>query len=195
MIDERFVYFAIVLNFVGVFSYLVDTVRGKIQPNKISWFLWGFSPLIIFFAQTQQHVGLPALLALGVGLPPLLIFAASFVNPKAEWKLRTFDYICGGIALVGLLLWYVTGIGNIAIVFSLLSDVFASAPSLVKSFTHPQSENYIEYLLAFFSSVITVLTIHTWNFATYGFSIYLAGINILFFVFIKFRLGKRLKTV
>ena len=126
-----------------------------------------------------------------VGFTPLVIFIASFYNKKAVWKLKKFDYICGVFSIVGLVLWYVTKIGNIAILFSIVSDAFASIPTLRKSFTHPESENYIAYLFAFFNATIALLTVRVWSFAIYAFPLYIVFIDALLVSLIKFRLGKR----
>ena len=32
---------------------------------------------------------------------PLLVFAASFHNPAAVWKIRRIDYACGVMSVVG----------------------------------------------------------------------------------------------
>ncbi|MCX6794222.1 MAG: hypothetical protein NTY06_03935 [Candidatus Gottesmanbacteria bacterium] len=193
MINQNFVIVGFILNLIGGASYFIDTIKGKIQPNRVTWFLWGLAPLIAFAAEVQEGVGLQSLMTLGVGLTPVFIFIASFYNKKSVWKLKPFDFLCGALSLVGLLLWYLTKIGTIAIVFSIIADAMASIPTIVKSYTTPKSENYVEYLFAFFSAALTVLTIRTWNFATYGFPIYMILINALCFVLIKFQLGKRQK--
>ncbi len=195
MINQNFVIVGFILNLIGGASYFIDTVKGKIQPNRVTWFLWVLAPLIAFTAEIKQGVGIQSLMTLGVGLSPAFIFAASFYNKKAVWKLKRFDYICGVFSLIGLLLWYITKIGNIAILFSLLADALASVPTIVKSYTHPESESYIEFLFAFFSAVLTVLTIRLWNFATYAFPIYILCINAVCVILIKFRLGKRRKNI
>lgn len=191
MINQNFIYLGFILNLIGGGSYFIDTIKGKIQPNRVTWFLWALAPLIAFIAQVKQGVGLPALLTFGVGFTPLCIFIASFFNKKSVWVLQKRDYICGAFSLLGLFLWYVTKIGNIAIICSIVADALAAVPTILKSYTHPESENYIEFLLAGIFSVITVLVIQTWNFATYGFPIYLVLVNAICFVLIKFRLGKR----
>ena len=50
MIDERFVYLGVILSIYGSLSYLIDTVKGKVRPNRISWLFWALAPLIAFFA-------------------------------------------------------------------------------------------------------------------------------------------------
>ena len=43
--------------------------------------------------------GSQALLTFTVGFGPLVVFAASFVNPKSVWKLGRLDYTCGALSV------------------------------------------------------------------------------------------------
>lgn len=53
MLNENFVYVGVVLSFLGGLSYLIDTLKGKAKPNKVSWFVWALAPLIAFWATVQ----------------------------------------------------------------------------------------------------------------------------------------------
>lgn len=194
MLNEKFVFIAISLNLLGGLSYLIDTIKGKTKPNKVSWLLWGLAPLIAFAAQVKQGVGLSSLMTLTIGISPLLIFSASFINREAAWKLTFFDLICGMLSLLGLLLWMFTREGNLAILFSILSDGLAGVPTLVKAYKAPETENYHVYSFAGIAAVITLLTIKQWNFAHYAFPIYILLFNLIAFPLIKFKLGKRLSS-
>jgi hypothetical protein len=179
MINQNFVIVGFIIQCIGGMSYFVDTLKGKIQPNRVSWFIWSLAPLTAFAAEVAQGVGIRSLATFGVGFFPLLIFIASFFNKKAMWKLGRWDFVCGAISILGLLLWWMTKIGNIAIVFSILSDAFASLPTIAKSVTHPESESYSIYLTSLLSNALMLFTITSWDFATYGFSVYMVIICAL----------------
>lgn len=123
-------------------------------------------------------------------LAPRLIFIASFVNKNAAWKISKFDLLCGSLSLVGLVLWIITKIGNLAIVFSILGDIFAAIPTVTKSFYHPETESSGAYLASTIAALIAILTITTWNFATYGFPLYALIINLLIYLLVQLKLGK-----
>jgi hypothetical protein len=80
MINEKFVILGVILSFFGSISYLIDTVKGKAKPNRISFFFWGLAPLIAFSAEIKQGVGMASLMTFIVGFNPMLIFFASFIN-------------------------------------------------------------------------------------------------------------------
>jgi len=193
MLNENFVYLALLIDFLGGINYLIYTLQGKVQPNKVTWLLWGIIPLIAFAAQIGQGVGVQSLYTLVVGLTPLLVFIASFKNKKSSWKINKVDIICGALSLFGLILWILTGVGNVAIALCILADLMAAIPTVVKAYHSPESEDYLVYLATTIASVITLLTIKNWNFQTFGYSLYVFLICILFVVLIKFKFGKKLK--
>jgi hypothetical protein len=129
-----------------------------------------------------------------VGFAPLCIFTASFINKKSVWKIRKFDIFCGSLSIVGLLCWYVTKVGNIAILFSIFADGMAAVPTMIKSWQAPETENSTLFLLSAINALLTLLTIQTWSFAHYGFPLYILTVCIILFVLIKFKLGRGSQT-
>lgn len=195
MLHPNFVILGVIINFLGGLSYFIATLKGKVKPNRVTWFLWALAPLIAFAAEIGEGVGIQSLLTFMVGFNPLLIFLASFVNKKAEWKLGILDWIMGGLSLLGILLWYLTKDGNYAIFFAIAADGLAAVPTLVKSYYFPETENYWAFLAAFIAAAITLLTIDIWNFAHYGFPLYILLITLVFVLLIRFKLGKLIQKL
>lgn len=195
MLNENFVILGAVINLFGGLSYVKDTLQGKVKPNRVSWGLWGFGVMVAFAAEINQGVGIQSLATFMVGFTPLLIFFASFFNKKAYWRLTKFDFFCGLLSLTGLALWFVTRVGNIAILFTIFSDLTAGIPTLIKSYKYPETENWIEFLSSFISVSITLLTIKIWTFAYYGFPLYILFFDLTAFLFIKFGLRKRIQSL
>lgn len=195
MINQNFVIVGAIIAAVGTLSYLIDTLKGKVKPNRVSFLLWSLAPLIAFFAEIKQGVGIQALMTFVVGFLPLTIFFASFVNKKAEWKLTRFDLICGALSLVGLILWYITKSGNIAIIFSILADGLAALPTVVKSFNYPETESAWPYFASTISGILTLLTVQVWNLATVGFPLYITLITLVIFSLVQFKLGKQIRLL
>lgn len=193
MINQNFVIVGAIIATVGSLSYLIDTLKGKVKPNRVSFLLWSLAPLIAFFAEIKQGVGIQALMTFTVGILPLTIFIASFVNKKAVWNLTRFDSICGALSIVGLVLWYITKSGNIAIIFSILADALAAMPTVVKSFNYPETESAWPYLASTISAILTLLTVTVWNIANIAFPLYIVLITLVIFSLVQFKLGKRIR--
>ncbi len=193
MINQNFVIVGAIIAAVGSLSYLVDTLKGRVKPNRVSFLLWSLAPLIAFFAEIKQGVGIQALMTFIVGFLPLTIFIASFVNKKAVWNLTGFDSICGVLSIVGLALWFITKSGNIAIIFSIVADGLAAIPTVVKSFNYPETESAWPYLASTISAILTLLTVKVWNVANVAFPLYIVLITLVIFSLVKFQLGKHIR--
>ncbi len=193
MLPTNFVIIGTLLGAAGSVAYLIDTVRGKVKPNRVSFLLWSIAPLIAFFAQIKQGVGLAALMTFSTGFQPLTVFIASFVNKQAEWKLTGFDLLCGILSLVGLVLWMITKVGNVAIVFSIVADGLASVPTIVKAYKYPDTEIAWPWIATAFGVVLTLLTLSTFTFANSGFIFYILVVDTLIYALVQFRLGEKLQ--
>jgi hypothetical protein len=189
MISEKFIYIGALFNLMGSSTYAVSTVRGHTKPNRVSWFVWSLAAFVAFSAQVSQGVGLRSLTTFMVGFGPLVIFLVSFVNRKSYWRVTKFDLACGGFSLLALVLWQVTGIGNVAIALSIAADVLATVPTLRKGFKYPASEHPLPFLTGFLSAGITLLTLKAWSFSSGGFALYILLVSGALFALVYFKLG------
>lgn len=195
MFDERFVLLALFLNTYGDLRYLVATIKGQIKPNKVSWLFWAIAPMTAFAGEISQGVGWVSIMTLSVGLNPLLVFFASFVNKKAQWKISKFDILCGFLSLVGILLWFLTKDANLAIFFAILADGFASMPTLIKSYYFPETEDASPFIFAVLASIVTLFTIKQWDFPHYGFPVFILFSCAVFVLLIQFQAGKLIRKI
>jgi hypothetical protein len=190
VIDERFVYLAFLFNISATASYLFAVIKGTAKPHKVTWFLWALAPLIAFSAQISQGVGISSLMTFAVGFGPLLIFLASFLNKKSDWKITKFDLFCGSISIFAIILWMLTSDAFIALIFSMAADLIACIPTLIKSYYYPVTEDVRAYVFAAISAVITLASLQIWTFDYYGFPLQTFIICAIFVILLKFKLGK-----
>jgi hypothetical protein len=71
VLDHRFALLAGVLAVVGAAGYVVDTLKGCNQPNRVTWAMWTNVPMITFAAQLGQGVGLQSVFTFAGGFGPL----------------------------------------------------------------------------------------------------------------------------
>ena len=195
MINSNWIYVGVAVQTLGGIGYLIDTLRGKVKPNKVGWLLWSIAPLVAFFAMIKQDVGPEAWATFIVGFLPLLVFIASFVNKKAYWEITKLDYICGALSVLGLVLWMVTKVGNVAILFSILADALASFLTIYKSYKEPESESYPVFLLGIVNGLIALLIIKDWNFQNYAFNLYILLDDILISTLIITKVGPKISKL
>jgi len=193
MLPSYFVIIGTLIGTAGGVAYLIDTIKGKIKPNRVSFLLWSIAPFIAFAAQIKQGVGLEAMMTFSTGFLPLLTLAASFVNKNAEWKLTRFDLLCGFLSIVGLVLWQLTKVGNVAIFFSILADGLAAVPTIVKAYKYPDTEPAWPWIATSIGVLLTLLTLKELSFANSGFIIYILIADFIIFCLVQFRIGEMLQ--
>jgi len=174
---QYIVIFGSAVQLFGTFSYIKATLEGKTKPNRVTWLMWAVAPLIASFAAYSDGVRWAALPVFISGFGPILVFTASFVNPKAYWKLETFDYICGVCSILALLLWGITKEPMLAIIFAIASDGCAAVPTIIKSLKHPDTETVLTYKTALFNTLTSFLALKTFGFTELAFPIYLVLVN------------------
>jgi hypothetical protein len=186
MIDERFVFLGFAIAMVGATAYIRGILRGAVRPNVVTWSLWATAPMIAVIAQLSEGAGLRAVHTFSTAFGPMLIVITALIKRNAFAKIKKSDYIFGILSMMGLVLWYVTGEGVIAIIFAILADGFAASPTVRKLYAEPDTEDGRIFGLGILAAVISLLTITNWQFEQYGFALYIVIINsIMFFPTLK----------
>ncbi len=170
---QYLVIFGALVNFFGSLPYVMDTLRGKTKPNRVSWGMWSLAPVIGTVAALMSGVTWAVLPVFMSGFMPFVIFLSSFWNPNAYWKLEKFDYMCGAASALALILWAITAQPLVAIAFAILSDALAGIPNIIKCWKYPETETGSAYIAGFISALTAIPVIKVWTFAEYGFPIYL----------------------
>ena len=192
MLPGYVVYIAATISALGVVGYILDTFRGNTFPHRVTWFLWGFIPLVTTLVQVRAHVGIQTLMTVSYVVAPAAVVVASFVARRGSWTITRFDWVCGGVCLVAVAVYSATLKGNLAIVLLVTADGFAALPTMLKSWKAPETETWTAFLAGFTSSTLTLLTVTHWTLPTYGLSTWIglqSGTEILL---IRGRLGPRL---
>ena len=193
MINENWIYLGTAIGAAGAAVYLRDTLRGTTQPNRVTWLLWAVAPLLAAAVALNGGAGLRALPTFMVGFMPLRIFIASFHNDAAVWKVRRMDYACGAVSVIGTVVWLVTRNGVLAISAAIAADFLAGVPTLMKSWTHPQTETVHSYIGALISMVVLLLTVDHWTFDVVAFPLFVACTAAVQSAIVGLELGPRLR--
>jgi hypothetical protein len=172
MLPENIIYFAVLLNLVGHFLYIISIIKGHAKPNLVSWFFWSLAPFIGVFFQLKAGAGLSVLPIFIAGFGSLIIMIAAILTKNGFWKITTFDIYCGLFSAMALILYIFTHNLGISILFAILSDGLASIPTIIKSWNFPETENWGPYFLPIFSNIAGLLIIKDWSFSIYSFGVY-----------------------
>ncbi|MCU0652748.1 MAG: hypothetical protein MUD10_00620 [Candidatus Pacebacteria bacterium] len=163
----------------GVLAYIRATLRGTTKPNRVSWFMWSLGSFVAAAAAFADGVGWAAIPVFMSGVGPFLVFMASFANKNAYWKLGKFDYLCGLFSVLALALWAATREAAVAVLFAIISDIFACVPTIAKAWKHPETESGITHIATLFNGLTSFAAIKAWNFTSYAFPVYLSAASFL----------------
>jgi hypothetical protein len=195
VISVNWIFLGAAIGAAGTAVYLRDTLRGTTRPNRVTWLLWAVAPLLATAVELNQGVGLRALPTFMVGFMPLLVFIGSFHNPASVWKVRRIDYACGAVSVVGTAVWLATRNGILAISAAIVADFLAGVPTLMKSWTHPETETVHSYVGAVLSMAILLLTIDHWTFDVAAFPVFIVCMASVEVVLVGLEPGPRLRRV
>jgi hypothetical protein len=176
---EVLVSIAALASLVAALAYIRSMFKGQTKPNRVTWLMWtiaAFTAACAAFSNGATWAAVPVFMS---GFSPFLILLASFINKRAYWKLSAFDYACGALSILALVLWYITENPNVAIVFAIFSDALAATPTLRKAWRNPKSEFSWPFLVGVFSPITSFFVTQTWRFSDIAFPAYLILINIL----------------
>lgn len=166
----------------GALAYIRAMFKGQTKPNRVTWFMWLVAPFIATAASLSNGVSWAVVPVFMAGCSPLLIFTASFFSKKAYWKLATFDYLCGIVSALALVLWLITNHPDLAIIFAILSDGLAAVPTFIKAWHNPKTESTWPFTIGMLSPMTTFFVARTWNFSELAFPTYLIIINVLILI-------------
>lgn len=194
MLPGYAVYIAAVINAGGVTGYIRDTLRGDTFPHRITWFLWGFIPLVTAAVQLRERTGIQTVMSFSYFATAMAVLVMSFVARRGSWEVTPFDWACGGVCLAAVAVYAATLKGDLAISLLLAAEFFAAMPTVRKSWKAPETETWTVFLAGVLSSSITLLTVRHWMFPTYALSSWIgfqSGFQVLL---VRGRLGPRLRA-
>lgn len=92
---------------------------------------------------------------------------------------------------MALVLWRITGDGMVALLFSIVADLLAALPTVLKSYQYPQTESAGTFWAGVIATIINLLTLSHFTFISASVSVYVLIINLVLAILISFpRLGR-----
>ena len=152
-------------------GYARDTLRGRVRPHRITWFVSGVAAWVACAGQLAQGVVLGAVLTFGVAVVPTAIVVASFAHPGSSWRSSRFDRCCLVLALAAIVV-LLRSSGDAAIAMGIAARALGAVPTVVKAWRAPRTEQTTVYAAGVFGAVCTLAALGTWTFSTAAFAVY-----------------------
>ncbi|MQW24007.1 MULTISPECIES: hypothetical protein [unclassified Lactococcus] len=160
------------------FQYILATIKGRLKPNRMSWFLWSLAPFIAVVASLSTQFSWTQLPVFMSGMMPFLIFIGTFFSKEKYFELTRLDILCALTAILALVGWGLSKDANIAIILSIVSDAIGGIPTLVNAIKHPRNESPLPFASGLVATLSGAVAIQTFTFSEIAFPIYLVILDV-----------------
>lgn len=144
--------------------YFRSIFRNETKPHPFTWFLFLVLDGTVFTAQVAGGAG-PGAWSMGIGT--LLAGVVFFLSlSRGEKRIAKFDWICLGIAFLGIGGWILTSNALVAVVFAVLTDTLAKAPTIRKSYLRPYEESVSIWAMDVVRFALSILALSTISLTT-----------------------------
>ncbi|MGH7241658.1 MAG: hypothetical protein ACREGB_05165 [Candidatus Saccharimonadales bacterium] len=170
-----FLVIATVLTVISVLPYIRDILRHRTRPNIVSWLTWSLLTGIATAAEVSAHEYITAIFTgaatFETAIVVLLGLHYGFV------KYARFDIVCQLAAIVGIILWQVFDSPAVAVFGAVLIDLIGGLPTLKHAWLKPHEETWQTFALSGVGSVFGVLALHSYNWVSLPYILYLVLAN------------------
>lgn len=182
---EFFAVSALVLSLAANVPYVIDIIRGKVKPERISWLLWTLLGLTYYFSAVFAEGATFFTFGELIGPVIILILSLKFgVGGKSR-----FDLISLAVALVAFCLLFVVEGVLLGLVLALIVDGIGAMLTIRKLLIDPTSESKLFWGIGAVAGLLAIISLEKYDIETMLFPLYVVGLS----TFIFFKAGKSRK--
>lgn len=161
----------------GYVPYAFDIVRGRAKPARAARVMFMGLLVVTILQQTSLHSGTLIAFTAGelVGSVSILVLALKY----GVGGLGRLDRVCYGLLIVDVIVWATTGNALLALHLSVLADLIAFTPTLMKTWHDPSSETAIFFVTGIVAPLLNIMATGRYSYAVLLFPAYLSFINLL----------------
>mgnify|MGYP000877187136 CR=1 FL=1 len=145
------IFLSTIIGISGVVLYAISIVKGKTRPHRMTRFILFFILTLNFVSIVAAKGNLGAVIYAGLTCAYGGILFAMSLWRGMGGKNR-LDFICLGIASLGIIGWKLTGNAIVGVWFAILADLAAYIPAFVKTWEFPETESHWLYTLSIFAA-------------------------------------------
>lgn len=156
---------AITLAFVAFVPYIRSILKGRTRPHVFSWFIWGITTVIVFFAQLEADGGVGAW-PIGVsGVITVAVAVLAFIK-RADISITRTDWTFFAAALASLPFWYLTSDPLWTVVVLSVVDLFGFGPTIRKAYAFPHQESQLFFFSLALRNGFAILALENYSVTT-----------------------------
>ena len=137
---------SLIFNIVGYVPYIRDILRGIVRPQRVTWGIWTILVGITAANQILNDGGWSSLFLVSTSLLVTITFVLSikYGVGGASWV----DRICLLLAGALIVYWVLSQDTRFSTLIAVAIDAIGAVPTLIKTYRNPQTETYVQWVLA-----------------------------------------------
>jgi hypothetical protein len=161
----------------GFVPYIIDTLKGRIKPSIVTWFIWSVIGISSYLSYLEingwdSSIWVPMSYMIG----PIII--TTLCLKRVDKTHSKLDIVCLILSLLSLLIGYLFNQFYFSLLVNILADSFGVVPTFKKSYEDPYSESLTAWIL-FLTGNLMNLFMLTYPFSfQYIYPIYLTLVSI-----------------
>ena len=155
----------------GFLPYIITTIQGKNKPNRASWWIWGILGVITGISYYYSGATTTIWVPICYAICQIITAVLSLKYGEGGWN--RLDKICLIGAGFSLLLWWLSSSPLIALLFTLLIDLFAAIPTVIKSYINPEQESCFSWTIFLVANTLNMVALDRWNISLVAYPFYL----------------------
>ena len=160
-----------IIGLLGFLPYMILTIKRKNRPNRASWWIWGILGVITgityYYSGATSTIWVPICYA----VCQIIIAVLSIKYGEGGWN--RLDRLCLAGAGISLLIWQLSNSPLLALLFSLLIDLFAAIPTVIKSYSNPEQESRFSWTIFLVANTLNMIALDEWNISLAAYPFYL----------------------
>jgi hypothetical protein len=175
-IQQIFLIVSSILAGISPIIYAYEILKGKAQPHRTTRLVLLIITALAFSSLIAQNNKVAVWLA-GVDLvQSTIIFILSLKYGEGKWA--KMDFLCLGIAGIGILVWQITSNPLLGLYAAILADFTGISPTLVKTYKRPESESWIYFFIGSIACAFNLAATKEFTIQNISYPLYLMLINL-----------------
>jgi hypothetical protein len=160
-------------------TYIISIFKGRTKPHRMTRFILFFVTALNFISilVVNGNIGANVFAGIMFAQSAVIFFLSLWRGVGGTTKL---DWTCLTIAILGVVMWKLTGNPVMGILFSILADLAAYIPAFLKTWKHPSTETPWYYVAGTISAVLSLVAYKIELVSL--FQIYIIAANMVMFI-------------
>lgn len=166
----------------GFVIYIHSILKGETKPHLYTRILYLWITGVVFAWQLKSNAWYALIFS---GFNVFYCFLSLFLTCKYGTKdIIFFDAVLLFFWFISLLLWYFLWNPLYSVILMTLIDLFATIPTVRKTYNDPYSENLGVYIIGLFSILFSILAVKEYSMINLFYLVFLVPIELSYIIVI-----------